>query len=64
MSLFLSECDLGTLVDGEQSENLSPGFHSRPAFSLLPGQRRRQSGAPGVLWSLGLTESSLKDKKT
>lgn len=34
----------------------------RPHFLHLPGQRGRQSGASGVFWSLGLTESSLQDK--
>lgn len=62
----VSVCDLGTLVV-ESRVKVEPTGPSvwpdvRPHFLLLPGQRGRQSGASGVLWSLGLVESSLQDK--
>lgn len=66
VGLSVSVCDLGTLVV-ESREKLEPtgrvGLARNPHFLLLlPGQRGRQSGAFGVFWSLGLTESSLQNK--
>lgn len=64
--LGVSVCDLGTLVVESRVKmeptGLSVWPDARPDVSLLPGQRGRQSGASGVFWSLGLTESSLQDK--
>ena len=62
-------CDLGTLVvesrvnmEPSGTRRFGPTPDVRPRSVLLPGQRGRQSGASGVLWSLGLTERPLPNK--
>lgn len=60
----VSVCDLGTLVVESRLKmeptGLSVWPDICPHFLHLPGQRGRQSGASGVFWGLGLTQSSLQ----
>lgn len=64
-SLWVSLCVILALWLLESRVKMKPTSDHNPLVSfLLPDQRGGQSGASGVFWSLGLTESSLQNKKS